>query len=111
MDRDLDMALARLQRTRSKLNPGHSGQQDDDGIENNRESRERFKGKNKIIVFVTSVLNWWLVILKEISEKQTAWRIWHKDLCRAGRQICLAGRDEQEMIWRKEEAGNKDNPW
>lgn len=36
MDRDLDMALARLQRTRSKLNPGHSDQQDDDGIEKNQ---------------------------------------------------------------------------
>lgn len=69
MDRGLDMALAHLQRTRSKLNPGHSDQQDDDGVENNRESRERFEGKNKITVFVTSVLNWWLVILKKISEK------------------------------------------
>ena len=68
----LDTALAHLQRARSKLNPRHSDQQDGDGVDKNGASRERFEGKNKIIGFVTSALNWWLVILKEVSEKQTA---------------------------------------
>lgn len=66
---------------------------------NSRASGEAFEGKSKIAVFVIWALNWWLVILNEIAEEQAVWRIWHRDVWRTERQICLA---RKEIIWGKQ---------
>lgn len=91
--------IGTYKKTYVEAGPGHSDQHLVMLYLKSRASRETFEGKNKISVFVVWALNWWLVILKETSEKQTVWRIWHRDVWKTERKICLARKDEQEIIW------------